>query len=179
MSFIDKLLNNNKKYILSSIYQNTIYKDKPLYEYFGVEKVSNKNGKPFYELLTTLVNDIVVQVPAICIYKNGDSLKPFYECVVRNGNRYIKIKDYVEYVRQYNDKDVLSFISPPTFFSRKYKLHYTNMNTGKTNIEYVLNKNDIRIAYYNSYFKLVDESNIDVMFENTNIEDYKKIREFI
>ena len=51
MNTLEYLLEKNKKYILSSKYQNTEYNGKTLCEYFGVESNTKKSGEEFNKLL--------------------------------------------------------------------------------------------------------------------------------
>ena len=44
---LEHLLDNNKKMILASRYQNTIYNGKTLCEYFGVESKTKKESATF------------------------------------------------------------------------------------------------------------------------------------
>lgn len=180
MTFIDKLLNYNKKYILSSIYQNTIYNGKPLYEYFGAKKHSNKEGKP----LEVLLNELLAKcIPILKVNKLKNIIgleSEFGNYYIRHKNRYITIKQLLECIKEFDDK--LIIVIPPRFFCRKVYLCCYDSIGNKEYDEYIsLNESkvDNRIKHYNKYFKHIDMNNINEMFNETTLENYDKLRELI
>ncbi len=180
MTFIDKLLHHNKKFILSSIYQNTTYNGQPLYEYFGVEKKSNKEGKSFDELLTLMISNIVPTINPSKIMCVLDELGTFGDYYVRYGHRYIKINDLMVYIRELDDTLVL--VSPTTFFCRKHNVRGWDKNGTLLYINYIgttESKRDKRIKLYNDSFKHITSDNINELFQDSDIDTYKKLGELI
>lgn len=180
MTFVEELLHKNKRYILSSKYQNTEYNGKPLYEYFGEERQSNKTGISFEELLNELLNKCVPMIKPNKL-KNIIGLEDvFGNYIVRHNNRYITIKNLLEYIKEMDNKLIL--IMPARFFCRKVHLCCYDINGNKEYDGYIgLNesKRDNRVKHYNKYFKHIDINNINEIFNGTILEDYKKIRELI
>lgn len=180
MTFIDDLLNYNKKYILSSIYQNTTYNGKPLYEYFGAKKQSSKEGKPLEVLLNELLTKCIPTLKANKL-KNIIGLEnEFGNYYVRHKNRYITIKQLLECIKEFDDK--LIIVIPPRFFCRKVYLCCYDSIGNKEYDEYIsLNESkvDNRVKHYNKYFKHIDMDNINEMFNETTLENYNKLRELI
>lgn len=177
MTFVDKLLIYNKKYIVSSIYQNTVYNNKPLYEYFGEKKKTNKKGKTFESLLNKMLSDVI---PSFDIKYTkmslGDCIK-YEKCFLKHFNRYISINELYEYIRMSNGDFIV--VLPPSFFCRKYQVVCYDVNGIQKYIEYVSlddSIKDSRIKLYNRYFKHITMDNVNEIFCNSTIEEHIELK---
>lgn len=177
MNITETLLQINKNYILSSIYQNTIYKGLKLYEYFGEEQKSNKVGKPFNELFTKMLSDFVPSIPLLKLLENKDLLKPFDNCVIQMNRRYAKLKDVLDYID--NNNDIIIFIGNPTFFCRKYFIKVYNKSTKSISEEYIIDKEfttNAKTKAFRKCFSYIDLNDANDLFNDVDINDYEKLK---
>lgn len=172
MSLIEKLLQNNKNFILNSKYQNTIYNNIPLYEYFNEIKKSNKSSPLLDDLLKYLISQTIPCYDYFSLIKYRNKLEQYSNLYIRYNNDYdyIKLIDFYNYFdKELNDEYPIHYYHP-TFFSRSYKLMIYNKKTNCKNILYV-NKNDKRLIKLRKLFI----SYKDILNLNINIDSYKKI----
>lgn len=137
---LEHLLDNNKKMILASRYQNTIYNDKTLCEYFGEKSKTKKEGNPLKEL----VNEMIYELPAFDyehFLKHIDIYKKYSHLCLRIWVSLYPISRLINHFDAYKDKEWVPIMTRGIrWYNGHCKLTYVNMNTPQTK-EVVLNQN--------------------------------------
>lgn len=177
MTFVEELLHKNKRYILSSKYQNTEYNGKPLCEYFGEKNKTNKKGNTFESLLNEMLSNVIPNFDIKYTKMSlGDCIK-YEKCFLKHFNRYISINELYEYIRMSNGDFIV--VLPPRFFCRKYQVVCYDMNGIQKYIDYVSlddSIKDSRIKLYNRYFKHITMDNVNEIFCNSTIEEHIELK---
>ena len=170
MTLLEYLIQKNKNMILNSLYQNTIYKNKTLCEYFGVESKTKKSGKDFNNLVYNIVYDLP-KFDYNDFLKNIDKYKKYPELYLRVDYKLIQIKDILILIDKYKDSEEIpvSFYTP-SFFSRCYKVLWLNKNTGIVEVKYCKNKDE----YLNSIGNYLHMDLINIL-DSISYDDYKDL----
>jgi len=170
ITMIEYLIQKNKNMILNSKFQNTIYNNKPLYEYFNEEKKSEKDGPSMNELLLNLVYDI----PEFNYYDFIKNQKKYYNyknLYLRISYKLCKICDLIKHIEKYiNSNEIPINFEPKSFFSRKSKAVWLNKETGSLTTKYY--DNDLEYQNDFGYLLHIDLENI---LSYLKYEDYKGI----
>lgn len=166
MNIIEYLIQKNKKKIVSSIYQNTIYNGKTLCEHLGVKSLCKKPGRDFSYLLSEMIEDLPRFnyrrfMRDINLYKSHKNQYLMYGC------KLIKIKDLFDLIEKYKDNEYFPVsVSSPSFFCRKYSILMLNKKTEETVIKYYT------IDEYNEMFGDILHSNYIEILEKEQLKKY-------
>ena len=142
MNTLEYLLEKNKKYILSSKYQNTEYNGKTLCEYFGVESNTKKSGEEFNKLLGYLAEDLPRY--SIDVLNNISLYKKYNDLYLIYGDWYlIRVSDLLEHLEKYkNEKEIPVGYANPTFSKRVYTIYFYNKETKQISEKHYKDKED-------------------------------------
>lgn len=144
---LEHLLDENKKMILASRYQNTIYQGKTLCEYFGVESKTKKEGNS----LSELIDEMIYELPVFDyehFLKHLDIYKKYPRLCLRVRVSLYPINRLIKHFEKYKDKEWVPIMTRGIrWYSGHCKLTYINMNTLQTK-EKVLgsNNSDVKIV---------------------------------
>lgn len=138
---LEHLLDSNKKMILASRYQNTIYQGKTLCEYFGVESKTKKEGNS----LSELIDEIIYEIPVFDyehFLKHMDIYKKYPRLCLRVRVSLYPINRLIKHFEKYKDKEWVPIMTRGIrWYSGHCKLTYINVNTLKIKEE-VLGSNN-------------------------------------
>lgn len=172
MNTLEYLLEKNKKYILSSKYQNTIYNGKTLCEYFGVESKTKKEGAK----LEYLLYELVLYLPEINVNHIIDNLEiynKYQDLYLLFDNRLVGIKSILKQINAYKEKEIIPLYKKSIMWcSNKVKLYYINLNTKEIKYDIVdRHKKDIKVIDFlpvNKWKKVL---------ESIDYNEYKKLED--
>lgn len=137
---LEHFLDENKKMILASRYQNTIYDGKTLCEYFGIESKTKKEGNPLEEL----INEMIYELPVFDyehFLKHINLYKKYSHLCLRVRVSLYPINRLIKHFESYKGKEWMPImICGIRWYSGHCKLTYINVNTLQTK-EVVLNQN--------------------------------------
>ena len=144
---LEHLLDNNKKMILASRYQNTIYNGKTLCEYFGEKSKTKKEGNPLKELVNEMIDDL----PAFDyehFLKHINLYKKYSHLCLRIWVSLYPISRLINHFDAYKGKEWVPIMTRGIrWYSGHCKLTYVNMNTMKMKEETFLNNHsDVKIV---------------------------------
>jgi hypothetical protein len=174
MNTMEYLLEKNKKFILSSIYQNTEYNGKTLCEYFGVESNTNKISP----LIKDLVDKVLIKdFPIFNIYN-----------IIDNKELYIRYKDMflVRNFKLFNIGDILEFMkqdmfpcyySMPTSLNQNFTITYYD-NNSKSYIDKKYNRETVKEGIDNLQFYRRNIDNISII-DKIELDKYLEFKEKI
>lgn len=173
MNTLEYLLEKNKKYILSSKYQNAIYNGKTLCEYFGVESKTKKSGNEFNELVNTV---LIKDFPYLNIKEIGLNRK-LYETApifyLRYGTSLFCINNVLKYLN--NNIIPISF-NHPTLLNPIVHITYYNFITNEEN-EKVYDRSKTKEVMKQIKWYLQKTDNIKILSE-LSVEDYLKYKKW-
>ena len=179
MNILEYLLEKNKKFILSSIYQNTEYNGKTLCEYFGVESKTKKKGGEFNNLLGYLIEDLPRY--SIDVLDNISLYKKYKDLYLVYGNWYlIKISDLLNHLEKYqNEKEIPVGYANPTFSRRVFTIYFYNKETKQILEKHYKDKKDT-ISLFRYLLTPISEGinileNIDWFKYQQLVDDKKEI----
>lgn len=137
---LEHFIDSNKKMILASRYQNTIYDGKTLCEYFGVESKTKKEGNPLEEL----INETIYELPVFDyehFLKHMGIYKKYSHLCLRVRASLYPINRLIKHFESYKGKEWMPIMTCGIrWYSGHCKLTYINVNTLQTK-EVVLNQN--------------------------------------
>ena len=144
---LEHFLDENKKMILASRYQNTIYDGKTLCEYFGVESKTKKEGNPLKEL----INEMIYELPAFDyehFLKHLNFYKKYSHLCLRIWLSLYPINRLIKHFDAYKDKEWVPIMTRGIrWYTGHCKLTYVNMNTMKIKEEVLSsNHSDVKIV---------------------------------
>lgn len=144
---LEHFIDSNKKMILASRYQNTIYDGKTLCEYFGVESKTKKDGNSLEEL----INEAIYELPAFYyqhFMKHLDIYERYSHLRLRVGQSLYPIDRLIKYFDDYKDKEWVPILCQGIrWCSDRRRITYINTHTLKTKEEVMLSsKDDVRIT---------------------------------
>jgi len=147
---LETLIQLNRKYILHSKFQNTIYKNQKLCEFLGEKTNSEKPG----DKLTTLIIQMIDKLPGIS-YKNAIKYRDVYEKYphlyirFRGWHNYlVNVQEFLDHIDKYKYvEEIPVTFYPPSFFSQAYKIVFLNKITGVERIKHF----PLRDQYWGRY----------------------------
>ena len=144
---LEHFIDSNKKMILASRYQNTIYDGKTLCEYFGVESKTKKEGNSLEEL----INEMIYELPVFDyehFLKHINLYKKYSHLCLRVRVSLYPINRLIKHFESYKGKEWMPIMTCGIrWYSGHCKLTYINVNTLQTKEEVMLSsKDDVRIT---------------------------------
>lgn len=137
---LEHLLDENKKMILASRYQNTIYKGKTLCEYFGVESKTKKEGNS----LSELIDEMIYELPVFDyehFLKHMDIYKRYPRLCLRIWLGLYPINRLIKHFETYKDKEWVPIMTRGIrWYSGHCRLTYLNMKNLSETKEVVLHQ---------------------------------------
>ncbi|MBO6290219.1 MAG: hypothetical protein J6N45_07855 [Alphaproteobacteria bacterium] len=170
---LEHLLDNNKKMILASRYQNTIYNGKTLCEYFGVESKTKKEGAPLKELVDKV---LIKDFPYLYITEIGLN-KKLYETAPNFYLRYRSSLFNIKNILKYLDNNIVPIsFNYPTPLNPMVHITYYNFITNEEN-EKVYDRSKTKEAMEQVKWYLQETDNIKILSE-LSVEDYLKYKKW-
>lgn len=144
---LEHFIDSNKKMILSSRYQNTIYDGKTLCEYFGVESKTKKEGNSLEEF----INEAIYELPAFYyqhFLKHRDIYNKYPHLRLRVGQSLYPIDRLIKHFDDYKDKEWVPILCQGIrWCSDRRRITYINTHTLKTKEEVMYSNNpDVKIV---------------------------------
>ena len=135
---LDMLFELNKKWIMTSKFQNNLYKGQKICEYLGEKPTTSKIGESFYSLLLKMID----KLPSISYEKlvnHRDIYEKYPHLYLRfigNHNYLVNIGEFCKHLDKYagNDEIPVTFYLP-SFFSRYYTIRWLNKANSTTRDE--------------------------------------------
>lgn len=177
---LDALFQLNKSFIMSSKFQNSLYKGQPVYAYLGEKPSTYKAGKSFYELLLKMIDKLPIISYEKLLKKRNiyEKYQHLYLRFIGHHNYLVNIGDFCRHIDTYTESSEIpiSFFLP-SFFSRYYTIRWLNITTKTTRDEtYNTPQGNVPTEAREVFLHLfyLDKSYEDIL-ESLDWADYKKL----
>lgn len=177
---LDALFQLNKKFIMSSKFQNNLYKGQKVCEYLNEKPTTFKIGTSFSALLDKMIN----KLPSISyekLVKNRNIYEKYPHLYLRfigRHNYLVNIGDFYRHLDIYaNSPEIPIYFFLPSFFSRYYTIRWLNIITQTTRDEkYATPKGNVptkakKLFLHLFYF----EQAYETILEATDWADYESL----
>lgn len=129
---LNMLFQLNKDFIMSSKFQNSLYKGQKVCRYFGEKPTTFKDGKSFYELLLRMINKLPTISYETLLQKRDiyEKYPHLYLRFIGNHNYLVNIGDFCRHIDAYaGSSEIPVNFFLPSFFSRFYTIRWFNVIT--------------------------------------------------
>lgn len=129
---LEVLISLNKKFIMNSKFQNTMYKNQKLCEYLRGKSNTVKPGDDFNSLIYHLIGKLPdISYELVMKYRHIYEKHPnLYLRFIGEHNYLLRVQDFLDHIDAYEAEDEIpvSFYLP-SFFPRSYKIVFLNKIT--------------------------------------------------